>query len=212
MKRITILFTALLLTALTVSAKNIKVTIDGTVESYVSRLYLIVNEDTANAQLVPIQDGKFSVTVKVDRESLIRLHDSKEWPERAFFVIYPDSKHITVDMRTGTIEGSVMSNRLNQSVNIVRKAGPGNFHIDVFSEDKAAWEEARAREKAIRANMEAEQRTLFQNLIRENRYNNIPVWLTYCFPYLVTPDFMAEVTKEIEPEWMQHPILKARKK
>ena len=87
-------------------AKKVKVTIDGTVSPTQTILYLIINEDTAHAQRLPIKDARFSVTVKVDRDAFIRLHDWKEWPERSVFVLIPDSRHITIDWNKGTITGS----------------------------------------------------------------------------------------------------------
>ena len=71
-------------------ARKVKVTIDGTMVSSDTRIYLIVNEDTANAQILPIDNHQFSVTVTVDRNAFIRLHDYKEWPERSAFVLIPD--------------------------------------------------------------------------------------------------------------------------
>ena len=204
------LFSALLLVTLSSCAKKVKVTIDGTLSPTQKTLWLIINEDTANAQLIPIQDAKFSVTVKVDNEAYIRLHDWKEWPERSAFVLIPDSKHITIDWRTGSIEGSFASKRLKAACDMVKREGPGNFHIDVFSDDKEAWAEARAKERAIRLQMEQRQRDVFRQLVIDNRYNEIPAWLVYCYPEFVTPDLMAEVTREIEPEWMSHPILKKK--
>ena len=59
----------------TAQAKKVKVTIDGTVSPSQTTLYLIVNEDTAQALRVPIQDAQFSVTVTVDRDAFIRLND-----------------------------------------------------------------------------------------------------------------------------------------
>ena len=96
MKKILFVLAAVLLVA-TAQAKKVKVTIDGRVSPSQTKLYLIINEDTANAQLLPIKDAKFSVTIKVDKNSFIRLHDYKDWPERSVFVLIPDSKHITIE-------------------------------------------------------------------------------------------------------------------
>ena len=111
MKKILFVLAAILL-ATTAQAKKVKVTIDGRVSPSQTKLYLIINEDTANAQLLPIKDAKFSVTVKVDRDAFVRLHDYKQWPERSVFVLIPDSKHITIDWNTGSITGSQQSSEL----------------------------------------------------------------------------------------------------
>ena len=99
MKQLLFVLAAVML-ATTAQAKKVKVTIDGTVSPSQTKLYLIINEDTANAQLLPIKDAKFSVTIKVDRNAFIRLHDYKEWPERSAFVLIPDSKHIAINSNT----------------------------------------------------------------------------------------------------------------
>ena len=209
MKRITILMSALLLAALTISAKTVKVTIDGTLSSYISKLYLIIDEDTANAQFVPIKDGKFSVTVKVDRNSFIRLYENKKWPERAFFVLIPDSKHITVNQPAGTIEGSPLSSELKMTLDMINREGPGNFHIDVFSQDKEAWAQARAQERQIRSRMEESQKQLIRRMIEVNSNNNIPAWIALCFKNLF-PGGIDEMAQGKSVKWRNHPVLKGK--
>ena len=139
MKRLLfVLLTALMINGQGLLAKTVKVTIDGTVPPSQTKLYLIINEDTANARLLPIKDCRFSTTVKVDRDAFIRLHDSKKWPEYSAFVLIPDSKHITVDWNSGAISGSPMSQMLKAACKEIRDSSPEGFHIDVFSEDPEA--------------------------------------------------------------------------
>lgn len=202
----------MILCAVTAYAKKVKVTIDGQVSPSQTKLYLIVNEDTANAVRVPITDAQFSITVKVDKDAFIRLHDYKDWPERSIFVLIPDSRHITVDWRTGSIEGSPMSKKLKEEIIRISREGPGNFHIDVFSEDPEAWAEARVRERSIRAQMEMRQRETIGTVIRENADNNIPAWVYYCYKsFLSDPPIPLEAlvgSPTAHPKWMDHPILK----
>ncbi|MBR7049757.1 MAG: hypothetical protein IKI16_07905, partial [Prevotella sp.] len=73
MKQRMILLSALLVVFLSASAKKLKVTIDGTARPSQESIYLIVNEDTATALLVPVNEGKFKVTVKVNEDDYIRL-------------------------------------------------------------------------------------------------------------------------------------------
>ena len=199
------MFSVLIVVALSAYAKKVKLTIDGTTLPSQTTLYLIINNDTANAQRVPVNDKKFSVTVEVDKNDFIRLQDNKGRPDRGDFVLIPDSHHITVDMWDGIVEGSPMSQNLHKIVRGIRSAGPGTFHIDVFSEDPKAWEEARAQERAIRAKMEEQQRELVRKVMSENKDNNIPAWILYCFPELAYK-YLDEVTKD-SPKWMRHPIL-----
>ena len=72
MKHLLFVLTALML-VVTAQAKKQKVTIDGTVTNGQTWFYLIVNEDTANAQRISVIDGQFTVKVKVDCDALIRL-------------------------------------------------------------------------------------------------------------------------------------------
>ena len=197
------MFSVLMVVALSACAKKVKLTIDGTALPSQTMLYLIINKDTANAQRVPVNDKKFSVTVEVDKNDFIRLQDDKGRPDRGDFVLIPDSRHITVDMWDGIVEGSPMSQDLHEIVRGIRSAGPGTFHIDVFSEDPKAWE--RAQERAIRAKMEEQQRELVRKVMLENKDNNIPAWILYCFPELAYK-YIDEVTKD-SPKWMRHPIL-----
>ncbi|MBQ8152786.1 MAG: hypothetical protein IJ069_03800 [Prevotella sp.] len=199
------MFSVLIMVALSVCAKKVKLTIDGTTSRSQTTLYLIVNKDTANAQCVPVNDGKFSIAVEVDKNDFIRLQDDKGRPDRGDFVLIPDSHHITVDMRNGKVEDSPMSQYLQTTVKGIQSAGPGTFHIDVFSEDPKAWEEARAQESAIRAKMEEQQRELVRKVMLENKDNNIPAWILYCFPELAYK-YLDEVTKD-SPKWMRHPLL-----
>ena len=148
MKQLLFVLTAILL-ATTAQAKKVKVTIDGMVSPSQTRLYLIINEDTANAQLIPIKDAKFSVTIKVDRDAFIRLHDYKQWPERSQFILIPDSKHITIDWDRGTIKGSEKSLELQIACRLIRDESPEGFHVDVFTDDPEAWREARLTEASI---------------------------------------------------------------
>ena len=210
MKQRMMLFSTLVVIVLSACAKKVKLTIDGTTSPSQTNLYLIINEDTANAQRIPINDAKFSVTVEVDKNDFIRLHDYKDWPERSPFVLIPDSRHITINTWNGTIEGSPMSLRLQKAVKDIRDAGPGSFHIDVFSEDQKAWEEARIRERAIRAKMEEEQRQVIREIMLENKDNYIPAWIIVCFPEQ-TDMYLDEVTKG-SPKWMKHPVLMKKKK
>ncbi|MBR4921114.1 MAG: hypothetical protein IKZ62_07355 [Prevotella sp.] len=210
MKHRMILLSTLMVIFLSACAKKVKLTIDGTLSPTQTTLYLIINEDTANAQRIPINDAKFSVTIEVDKNDFIRLHDYKEWPERSVFVLIPDSRHITINTWNGTIEGSPMSLRLQKAIKGIREAGPGTFHIDVFSEDPKAWEEARIQERAIRAHMEEEQRQVVREVMLENKDNNIPAWVLICFPEQASMYF-DEVTKG-SPKWMKHPILMKKKK
>ncbi|MBR5687043.1 MAG: hypothetical protein IKX36_03700 [Prevotella sp.] len=207
MKRILFLFSALFFVAVTVSAKKVKVTIDGTVSPSQTTLYLIVNEDTAHAQLLPIVDGHFSVTLKVDSNDFIRLHDWKEWPERAAFVLIPDSRHITVNWRDGSIEGSKMSKKLKEVCREIQNKSPEGFHIDVFSDDPEAWKEAHETGNRIRQQMLMEQRETILRSVKENRDNVIPAWIVFCYYNLLDEHFKHEVDATLGM-WQKHPILK----
>lgn len=210
MKHRIVLIASLLMLSLCVSAKKVKVTIDGTLSPTQTKYYLIIDEDTAHAVRLPINDGKFSITVKVDANSFIRLHDTKDWPERSVFVLIPDSRHISINTWTGNIEGSPMSQKLYDMLNLVRRAGPEGFHIDVFSDDKEAWAQARETEKRIRAGMEQEQREIAYQVVNDNSNNIIPAWVVYCYPELFE-DRLPMFLKD-KPKWAKHPILLKRKK
>ena len=206
-KIITLLTLVFLLTASQLYAKKVKVTIDGIMASYVSKLYLVINEDTANAQLIPLQDKQFSVTVKVDNSAFIRLCETKDWPERAFFVLIPDSKHITVDMRAGSIDGSPMSQRLRQACEQARRAGPNGFHVDVFSDNPDDWKQARETERRIRAELTERQKEVIRQIAAENKNNVIPAWIAYCYANVFEEGIIGIIRGEF-PKWLGHPILK----
>ena len=196
--------------AATTQAKKVKVTIDGTVSPSQTKLYLIINEDTANAQLLPIKDAKFSVTIKVDRDAFIRLHDYKEWPERSVFVLIPDSKHITINWNTGEISGSKQSKELQTLCKQIRDAGPNGFHIDVFSDDPEAWRQAHIREAAIREDMMNQQKKIAKETMLENKDKIYGAWIMYTFPELLEGELSAMIG-HMKPKWANHPILKAKK-
>ena len=187
-------------------AKKVKVTIDGTVMRGQTTLYLIVNEDTAHAQLVPINDGMFSVNVEVDRNAFIRLHDWKEFPENSPFVLIPDSRHITIDWNTGDIKGSKKSQKLKNACDEIKKLSPEGFHIDVFSDDPAAWRAAQEQGNAIRESMLQEQREVAKRVILENKKDPMCAWIVYCFPQLMKGELEAMI-EHMKPKWLNHPIL-----
>ena len=209
MKQLLFVLAAIML-ATTAQAKKVKVTIDGTVSPSQTKLYLIINEDTANAQLLPIKDAKFSVTIKVDRNAFIRLHDYKEWPERSAFVLIPDSKHITINWNTGEISGSKQSKELQTICKQIRDAGPNGFHIDVFSDDPEAWKAAREQEHSIRESMLYEQKQIAKLAMVENRDKIYDAWIVYAFPELLEGELDAIVGYK-NPKWVKNPILKKKK-
>lgn len=206
MKKQILFILLLLLGAAGTSAKKIKVTIDGNVYPSQTKLYLIVNEDTANAQLIPIQDAKFSVTLKVEKDAFIRIHDYKEWPKRSAFVLIPDSKHITIDWRTGAITGSEKSTQLRLVMDEIERLAPETFHIDVFSEDKEEWARARETANNIRKKMEMKQLETIMMRIRENSDNNIPAWIYFCYKDMMvgSPE---EITGGSNSKWLRHKVM-----
>ena len=164
---------ALLLTATTAMAKKVKLTIDGILSPTQTTAYLIINEDTANAQRLAITDARFSVSITVDANDIIRIHDWKEWPERSVFVLLPDSRHITINWQTGTIEGSPLSLRMQEAIRTVHRDNPDNFHIDVFSDNKDDWAQARIREQQVREHMLDSQKETVRQVIDNNSKTNI---------------------------------------
>ena len=206
MKKTLILLAALLLAVINVNAKKVKVTIDGIAPHYMQSRYLIINEDTAHAQLINIKDGKFSVTVEVDKNAFIRIHDYKGFPQNCVFVLIPDSPHITVNLSTGEITGSPMSKRLKSAIHEAQKSSPEGFHIDVFSDNPEAWAEAQEKGRTIRDQMRNEQREDIIRIIEENKKNYIPAWIAYCFSDVFYGG-MDEITRGKKAKWLKHPIL-----
>ena len=209
-QKLFLLFSALFGAVLTIGAKKVKLTIDGVVSPNLTTLYLIVNEDTAHAQIVPIKDAQFSVTVTVDANAFIRLHDDKGMPEHSLMVLIPDSRYITVNLRSFEIKGSPMSKRLNEAIGKVKRASPEGFHIDVFDEDPEAWRRAHEAERAIREQMLNDQRDVLKDLLLTNKFNNIPAWLAYCNAELMEGE-LGLIVKSTKPKWRKHPILKDAK-
>lgn len=209
MKRLLLFLTALGAIA-TGQAKKVKVTIDGTVWPSQTTLYLIINEDTAHAERLPIVDGKFTMTVEVDRNAFIRVHDWKEWPERSPFVLIPDSRHITIDWNSGSIQGSKLSQKLNAICSEIRRASPEGFHVDVFSDDPRAWREAQEEANRVRNRMLMNQKEIARRHLLENRDNICAVWIAYCFPDLLDGELKALVS-HMKPKWAKHPLMKMKK-
>ena len=210
MKRLIILFFAV--AAITTGyAKKVKLTIDGTVSPSQTKLYLIINEDTANAQLLPIVDGKFSTKLKVESNAFIRLNDSKRWPEYGAFVLIPDSKHITIDLNTGAIKGSPMSQELQVTCKGIRDSSPEGFHIDVFTDDPEAWRQAREEGNAIRNKMLEQQRVIARGVLADDKTSIFSVWIAYCFPNLYFGEELESFIKYKNPSWANHPLLLKKK-
>ncbi|MCR4957398.1 MAG: hypothetical protein K6B13_02155, partial [Prevotella sp.] len=188
-------------------AKKVKVTIDGTVPSTVSTIYLIINEDKDNAQLVPISDGKFSVTVKVDRDAFIRLDETKNYPQNSMYVLIPDSRHITIEWNKGNIQGSKLSADLQLTCSEIRSSSPDGFHVDVFSDDPEAWRRAQSQANAVRESMREQQRKIAREKILEWKNNSAGAWIVYCFPEVMEGELNAMI-QHMKPKWINHPILK----
>ena len=207
MKRLLFLLTAFLLLALPSCAKKVTVTIDGKVSPSQETLYLIINEDTAHAQLIPIENARFSVTITVEQDAFIRLHDYKEWPERSAFVLIPDSPHITIDWNSGAIEGSAMSEKLKLAKKEVWEKSPEGFHIDVFSDDQEAWARAREAERSMRERMLMEQKKAIEKVIKGNKNNIIPAWIVYCYHDILDIP-LPEIIGNKKQKWTKHPVIK----
>lgn len=208
MKRL-FLFLTVIVAFASCQAKKVKVTIDGTVSRGQTTLYLIVNEDTAHAQRLPINDCKFSTTVTVDRNAFIRLHDWKEWPERSVFVLIPDSRHITIDWDAGTIKGSKQSRKLQAICAQIRASSPEGFHVDVFTDDPKAWREAQEMGNSVRNQMLEQQKLIAKQVLLENKNDIAAVWILYCFPKLFEGELNA-IIDHMKPKWVNHPLLKNR--
>ena len=206
MKRTITIVVTMLLVALTTQAKKVTLTIDGTTRRTQTELYLIINEDIDNAQKLTINDQHFSVTITVDRNDFIRLHDYKGFPERSQYVLIPDSKHITINMENGSIEGSPLSQRLQGEQNSIRRESPEHFHIDVFSDDPEAHLQARIQEREMRSRMEETQKMVIRDVISRNQKNIIPAWLVYCYHNLFTLG-AEEMINGSKAKWTKHPIL-----
>jgi hypothetical protein len=209
MKQRMILLSALLVVFLSASAKKLKVTIDGTARPSQESIYLIVNEDTATALLVPVNEGKFKVTVKVNEDDYIRLVENKAYrPDVRSVVIIADERHITVNMESNTVEHSYMTKCLKDRIGEIESAGPGTFHIDVFSDNKEDWEKARAEEKEIRARMKEQQRMVVKQVLEDERYNVIPAWILILYPEQASP-WLDKYFEEFST-WLDHPVLKKK--
>ncbi len=208
MKQRMILLATLLVVFLSASAKKLKVTIDGTASPSQQTLYLIVNEDTAKAQLISVNEGEFTVTVKVNEDDFIRLSENKERPTPSSVVIMADERNISVDMESRTVKGSYMTDKLRAAIKRIENAGPGHFHIDVFTDDPKAWEEAKTQERMMREEMKEQQRLCARQVLEDERYNDIPAWIVIVFPEQVSP----WLNKYIEEEsmWLEHPVRKKK--
>lgn len=182
-----------------------KVTIEGTA-SKSERIYLIINEDTENAQLLPIQNGKFKVTVNVDRNAFIRLQNTKDNPRRAAAVLIPDSKNITVYVDNQLILDSDKSQELNHLLMQMESNSPESLHVDVFSQDPQAWKDAREHENALREGMRNSQRNAVKELLMKDKNNIILAWIAYCYPEVMEGELQAMVDA-MKPKWINHPIL-----
>ena len=194
---------------LTAQAKKVKVTIDGTVSPTQTTVYLIINEDTEHAQRLTIKDGKFSTKVAVERDAFIRLDNRMEWPERSTFVLIPDSRHITIDWNTGSIEGSQMSQKLQETCHLIQQSSPEGFFVDVFSDDPNARREGYQRANAVRERMMEEQRGIARNVMLDEKNNIMTVWIAYCYPQLLKVELNGYI-EHMKPKWANHPLLQKK--
>ena len=202
MKRLVFIITAI---AMMTAVQAKKVTIEGTA-SKSERIYLIINEDTENAQLLPIQNGKFKVTVNVDRNAFIRLQNTKDNPRRAAAVLIPDSKNITVYVDNQLILDSDKSQELSHLLMQMESNSPESLHVDVFSQDPQAWKDAREHENALREGMRNSQRNAVKELLMKDKNNIILAWIAYCYPEVMEGELQAMVDA-MKPKWINHPIL-----
>ena len=206
MKRLLFIMTAVALAAVA-QGKKMKVTIDGTLSPGVEKMYFIINEDTANAQLLDIQDGKFSVTVKVDHNAFIRLQNPKYSPDRYAFVLIPDSRHISVDSNNDRILGSDKSRDLQVVCQQIESNSPENTRIDVFSQDPRAWKEAKKTSNSLKDGLREGQRMIVRNMLLEDKNNIILAWIAYRYPEVMEGE-LNEMIGSLKPKWIDHPILK----
>ena len=205
MKHLLFVLTALMF-VVTAQAKKQKVTIDGTVTNGQTWLYLIVNEDTANAQRITVIDGQFSVKVKVECDAFIRLDVYKKLKDRSPLVLIPDSKHITVSWPDKQISGSQQSQELQTVSKEIRDLSPEGFHIDVFTDNPDARQKAREKEAAIRQQMFAKQMQFTKDFILQNKDKYYCAWIMYTFHNPFKAE-LEDMVSHMQPSWANHPIL-----
>lgn len=207
MKRILYFLSALLLGSATASAKKVKLTIDGTTTPSEYPLYLIINEDTLGARQISREEGKFSITLTVERDAFIRIQETKKYPERCYFVLIPDSKHITINMRAGRIEGSQMSLNLRSTMLELAKMSPESFHIDVFSDDREAWRQANEQARVIQNNMRMQQIKMLDEFVEQNNDNILPAWLIYANHSWLDERARIIILRNQGKKWTKHVVL-----
>lgn len=210
MKRILSIAILLVCIILSAAAKNVKVTIDGYTPKYEDSVSIIINEDIDHIMTIPVNEGHFNVQLKVDADAFIRIYEGgylKNYPDRAWFILIPDSKHITVSTIDYSIKGSKMSKRLYECIYEACKHSPEGFHIDVFSDDKDAWAEARAREKAIRQSMMETQMDDIKRIVNDNKDSLIPLWILYSYASgsYEMRDLFVHMVKD-DKKWASHPV------
>ena len=101
-----------------------------------------------------------------------------------------------------------MSQRLRTALSAIKREDPEGFHIDVFSDDRDAWARAREAERDMRAKMEAEQIEIIAKVMSENKNNNIPAWIAYCYPQFFDRELSSFLNTKAK--WRKHPILNKR--
>ena len=148
------------------------------------------------------------MTVKVNEDDFIRLSENKERPTPSSVVIMADERNISVNMETGTVKGSYMTDKLRAAIKRIENAGPGHFHIDVFTDDPKAWEEAKTQERMMREEMKEQQRLCARQVLEDERYNDIPAWIVIVFPEQVFP--WLDIYIKEESLWLEHPVRKKK--
>ena len=101
-----------------------------------------------------------------------------------------------------------MSQKLQETCHLIQQSSPEGFFVDVFSDDRDAWARAREAERDMRAKMEAEQIEIIAKVMSENKNNNIPAWIAYCYPQFFDRELSSFLNTKAK--WRKHPILNKR--
>lgn len=207
------LFTTMLLmcTTLVVNAQEVESVVSGTAPAESKVVYFIKNHETKKQDSVAVTGGKFTYTIKAEKNTFVDVGDGKTW-----IAFVADGTITTVDLVKKTVTGSEVSLKWNEYTTKMRDI-TGQIS-DIYSQYRKLKADTKADHKAeldaMDAKMDAldkQSEALNATTIATNSDNVIPAAIISMNYYGMSFEQLKEALDPAKV-YVSHPLLARAKK
>ena len=221
MRKQYIILVLLLFVALTASAKKVKVTIEGYNIDWNTDVRVIVNENIDEFHHADIKEGRFSITLKVEKGAFIRLALYKTEPmtngarrvirdfskdSRQGMVVVAEGGKVRINYQNNNVKGSTLSRKLQERRHILQDIDKQIRELQEYPRGlHLTREQIEAREREVVKLREAQQQFL-DRFIKEDASTPLPAWYMRNYPIAAEGAACKQAVQQ-KAAWLKHPIL-----